>query len=154
MAAQVFAFMLHKDGKADDSAPGAGGRRPEDGARRVARRDRDRRGGRRWTACARRLAAAYPEVWKFAGDALAYPNAEIIRPLLLKVLPKGVRAAAAAHHLRDGPGAGAGGQDGRGLSCRTWWRSTGWTARRSRRCARSSTARPARTSPATSPRAR
>jgi len=28
-------------------------------------------------------------VWKFANQILAYPNAEIIQPLLLKVLPKG-----------------------------------------------------------------
>jgi electron transfer flavoprotein alpha subunit len=88
MAAQVFAFILHKDGKADDSAlelvaaakkivPDAAPIAVAIGA------------GAALDAVCQELAAAYPQVWKFAGEALAYPNAEIIRPLLLKALPKG-----------------------------------------------------------------
>jgi electron transfer flavoprotein alpha subunit len=88
MAAQVFAFILHKDGKADDSAleliaaakkivPDAAPIAIVTGA------------GAALDAVCQELTSAYPQVWKFAGEALAYPNAEIIRPLLLKVLPRG-----------------------------------------------------------------
>lgn len=88
MAAQVFAFILHKDGKADDSAgelavaaqkiaPGAAPTAVVAGA------------GPALNGVCQEVAATYPEVWKFANDALAYPNAEIIRALLLNVLPKG-----------------------------------------------------------------
>jgi len=88
MAAQIFAFILHKDGQADDTAlelvaaaqklaPGAAPIAVVTGA------------GAGLESVCQELTAAYAEVWKFAGDGLAYPNAEIIRVLLLKVLPKG-----------------------------------------------------------------
>ena len=35
------------------------------------------------------LRASYPEVWKLASEALAYPNAEIVRKALIPVLPPG-----------------------------------------------------------------
>jgi electron transfer flavoprotein alpha subunit len=87
MAAQIFAFVLHKDGKADDTAlelvaaaqklaPGAVPTAIVTGA------------GAGLDGVCQELTASYAEVWKFAGDVLAYPNAEIIRMLLLKVLPK------------------------------------------------------------------
>jgi electron transfer flavoprotein alpha subunit len=88
MAAQVFAFIVHKEGKADDSAlelvsaarklfPGAAATAVVTGA------------GTTLDRVCQELTGAYPEVWKFAREALAYPNAEIIRPLLLNILPKG-----------------------------------------------------------------
>jgi electron transfer flavoprotein alpha subunit len=88
MAAQVFAFILHKDGKADDTAmelaaasqkiaPGVVPTAIVTGA------------GPALDGVCQELTACYAEVWKFAGDALAYPNAEVIRMLLLKALPKG-----------------------------------------------------------------
>ncbi len=88
MAAQVFAFILHKDGKADDTAlelavasqkiaPGAAPVAVVTGA------------GAALDGVCQELTASYAEVWKFASDTLAYPNAEIIRMLLLKALPKG-----------------------------------------------------------------
>ncbi len=88
MAAQVFAFVLHRDGKADDSAlelvsaarklfPAAAATAVVTGA------------GAALDPVCQDMAASYAEVWKFANDSLAYPNAEIIRPLLLKTLPKG-----------------------------------------------------------------
>jgi len=88
MAAQVFAFILHKDGKADDSAWElvAAARKIFPDATPVAIVTG---AGAGLDAVCREAAAAYPEVWKFANDTLAYPNAEVIRPLLLKVLPKG-----------------------------------------------------------------
>lgn len=39
-------------------------------------------------ACSQ-AAASFAEVWKFDHAALAYPNAELLRPLLVKVLPAG-----------------------------------------------------------------
>ena len=35
------------------------------------------------------LRASYAEVWKIANEALAYPNAELIRKALVNVLPQG-----------------------------------------------------------------
>jgi electron transfer flavoprotein alpha subunit len=88
MAAQVFAFILHKDGKADDSALelAAAAKKIFPAAAPVAIVTG---AGAGLEAVCREAAASYPEVWKFADDALAYPNAELIRPLLQRVLPKG-----------------------------------------------------------------
>ena len=88
MAAQVFAFIVHKDGAADDSAlelisaarnifPDASPTAILTGA------------GAGLDAVCQAAAASYQQVWKFDQAALTYPNAELIRPLLLKVLPKG-----------------------------------------------------------------
>ena len=88
MAAQVFAFILHKDGKADDSAlelvAAAKKIFPDTPPIAIVTG-----AGAALDAVCQEMAAAYPQVWKFANEVLAYPNAEIIRPLLLKVLPKG-----------------------------------------------------------------
>ena len=88
MAAQVFAFILHKDGKADDTAMelAAAAQKLAPGAAPIAIVTG---AGPSLDGVCQELAAAYAEVWKFAGDSLAYPNAEIIRAALLKVLPKG-----------------------------------------------------------------
>lgn len=88
MAIQVFALIPHAAGKADDAAlellsasramfPGVAPTALVLGA------------GPEQTAVAHEAAAAFPEVWSFSQEALAYPNAELIRPLLLKVLPAG-----------------------------------------------------------------
>jgi electron transfer flavoprotein alpha subunit len=88
MAAQVFAFILHKDGKADDSmlelASAARRLAPEAAPIAIVAGD-----GATLDAVCSEAAAVYPEVWKFAGEALAYPNAEILRPVLQQALPKG-----------------------------------------------------------------
>jgi electron transfer flavoprotein alpha subunit len=88
MAAQVFAFVLHKDGKADDSAQEllSAARKIFPDASPVAIVTG---AGAGLEDVCREAAASCREVWKFANDALAYPNAELIRPLLLKALPKG-----------------------------------------------------------------
>jgi electron transfer flavoprotein alpha subunit len=88
MAAQVFAFILHKDGKADDSAlellTAARTLSPE-----VAPVALVAGHGAGLDAACAEMAAVYPEVWKFAGESLAYPNAETLRVLLQQALPKG-----------------------------------------------------------------
>jgi electron transfer flavoprotein alpha subunit len=88
MATQVFALIPHTTGKADDAAlellsaaktlfPGSAPTALVLGS------------GADLSAVAQEVAAAFPEVWSFNQDSLAYPNAELIRPLLVKVLPAG-----------------------------------------------------------------
>jgi electron transfer flavoprotein alpha subunit len=88
MAAQVFAFILHRDGKADDSMPellaAAKQMFPEAAPTAIVMGS----GAALDSVCAE-AAAAYPQVWKFANEAFAYPNAEVIRPVLVKALPAG-----------------------------------------------------------------
>ncbi|MGB5746610.1 MAG: electron transfer flavoprotein subunit alpha/FixB family protein [Desulfobacterales bacterium] len=87
MAGQVFAYITHKQGKADDTAaelakaagkifPGAAVTAIVTGA------------GAETDAVCNEVAAFYQEVWKFDNEALAYPNAEAIRKLLVNVLPQ------------------------------------------------------------------
>jgi electron transfer flavoprotein alpha subunit len=86
MDAKVFVFVAHKDGQADDSAlellaaagalfPGCTPTALVAGA-----------GPALATVC-QGLATAFAEVWSFDQAALAYPNAELLRPLLVKALP-------------------------------------------------------------------
>jgi len=87
MAGQVFAYITHKQGKADDTAaelakaagkifPGAAATAIVTGA------------GADTDAVCNEAAAFYQEVWKFDSEALAYPNAEAIRKLLVNALPQ------------------------------------------------------------------
>lgn len=86
MAAQVFAYIEHKNGVADDTAlelvsavrnifPDASPAAIVTGS------------GADLDAVCNDLADSYSEVWKFDNEALAYPNAEAIRKLLVAVLP-------------------------------------------------------------------
>ncbi len=86
MAGQLFAYITHKEGVADDSAlelvaaaakifPGAPVTAIVTGS-----------GGNLDTVC-NDMAASYQEVWKFDNAALTYPNAEVIRKLLVSTLP-------------------------------------------------------------------
>ena len=88
MAVNVFALIAHTAGKADDAtlellsaaqamSPGAAPTALVLGA------------GPALKAVALEVAASFSEVWSFDQEALAYPNAELIRPLLTKVLPAG-----------------------------------------------------------------
>ena len=45
------------------------------------------------------LRSAYPEVWKIASDGLAYPNAELVRQAVLKVVPTGSILLLAHNHF-------------------------------------------------------
>lgn len=88
MAPQVFALIAHAAGQVEDSAlelasaaqalfPGAAPTALVLGS------------GPALDAAAQAAAATFPAVWRFDQEALAYPNAELIRPLLAKVLPAG-----------------------------------------------------------------
>jgi len=87
MAQTLFAYILHSGGKIDDTAleliPAA---KKIDADQPVvalvfgddAEVD---------TIC-NELTASYAEVWKIAGPAIGYPNAEIIRGLMTRILPE------------------------------------------------------------------
>jgi electron transfer flavoprotein alpha subunit len=87
MAGQVFAYITHKEGKADDTAlelvKAAGKIYPDASVTAIVTGS-----GADLDAICNEMAASYKEVWKFDNDALAYPNAEAIRKLLVNVLPQ------------------------------------------------------------------
>jgi len=87
MAGQVFAYITHKEGKADDTAlelvKAAGKIYPDAPVTAIVTGS-----GADLDALCNEMTASYKEVWKFDNDALAYPNAEAIRKLLVNVLPQ------------------------------------------------------------------
>jgi electron transfer flavoprotein alpha subunit len=88
MGAQIFAYIAHKSGKLDDSAMEliTAARKIDAGASVTAVVFGDAATA---DAAAAKAAGIYKEVWKVADSALAYPNAELIRPMLAKLLPAG-----------------------------------------------------------------
>jgi electron transfer flavoprotein alpha subunit len=88
MTARIFCYIAHRNGMADDSAAEllAAAKKIDAAAKPTAivvgsGKDVD-------VVCAG-LCASYSEVWKVASDTLAYPNAELIRKALVKVIPQG-----------------------------------------------------------------
>ncbi len=84
--ARIFAYIEHKGGAADDSAAElvAAAKKIDPATSPTAvvtgwGADLD-------TVC-KTLTASYAEVWKIANESLAYPNAELVRQALAKVLP-------------------------------------------------------------------
>jgi electron transfer flavoprotein alpha subunit len=86
MDAKIFVYIAHSDGKADDSAlelvTAAQALFP--GSAPVALV-----AGSGVDAVCQEVGLSFGEVWKFDQAALAYPNAELLRPLLVKALPAG-----------------------------------------------------------------
>ena len=86
--AQIFAYIVHKNGVADDTALELlAAAKKIDAAAPVTAIVTGQ--GAELDAVADAMAKSYDEVWKFAHDALSYPNAEAVRPLLVSVLPAG-----------------------------------------------------------------
>ena len=85
MAQQVFAYIVHKDGVPDDTALEmiAAARKldPDASVAAVVAGN-----GAELDAVCNELAASFPEVWKIDNEVLAYVNAEMLRPLLLRIL--------------------------------------------------------------------
>jgi electron transfer flavoprotein alpha subunit len=86
--ARIFAYIVHEAGVADDSGAelAAAAKAIDPSATLTAivtgvGRDLD-------LVC-EGLQAFYPEIWKISNEALAYPNAELIRKALVKVLSAG-----------------------------------------------------------------
>lgn len=86
MALQIFAYILHKDGAVDDTAlemvAAAGKLDPAASLTAVVV-------GSKTDAVCGSLTASFEEVWKIDNDALSYPNSEVIRGILARVIPKG-----------------------------------------------------------------
>ena len=86
--ARIFAYITHKSGAVDDSAAELlAAARQIDGA--AATTAVVTGWGAELDGVCATLATSYPEVWKVSSEALAYPNAELIRKALVKVLPAG-----------------------------------------------------------------
>jgi electron transfer flavoprotein alpha subunit len=88
MTARIFAYIAHKNGVADDSAAElfAAAKKIDPAAKPVAIAVGS--GAELDTVC-NSLCGLYPEVWKLASESLSYPNAEIVRKALVKVIPQG-----------------------------------------------------------------
>lgn len=86
MAQQLFAYIGHKNGVADDSAlelvTAAGKIYPDASVTAVITGS-----GAELESISNALAASYPEVWKFDNAALAYPNGEVLRNFLVNSIP-------------------------------------------------------------------
>jgi electron transfer flavoprotein alpha subunit len=96
--ARIFAYIAHKGGVADDSAAelAAAARKIDANAPPVAvvtgcGADLD-------SVC-ESLRSSYSEIWKVANQALAYPNAELVRKALVNVLPSGSIVLASHSHF-------------------------------------------------------
>jgi electron transfer flavoprotein alpha subunit len=96
--APIFAYIVHKGGVAADSALelAAAARKIDPAASPTAILTG---WGADLDAASNALGASYPEVWKIANEALAYPNAELIRKALQKVLPSNSIVLVAHEHF-------------------------------------------------------
>ena len=88
MAQTVFSYILHQDGKVDDTALEliSAAKKIASDASVIAIAMGS---GSELEAACNELSASYPEIWKIDDEALSYPNAEIIRGLLSRVIPQG-----------------------------------------------------------------
>lgn len=86
--AQIFAYIVHKEGVLDDSAMelALAAKKIDTDATLTAIVTGD--GATLDQACSA-AAAAYDEVWKIGAPELAYPNAEVVRKALMTLLPNG-----------------------------------------------------------------
>ena len=96
--ARIFAYIAHKGGVAADSALelAAAARKIDPAASPTAILTG---WGADLDAACNALGASYPEVWKIANEALAYPNAELIRKALQRVLPSNSIVLVAHEHF-------------------------------------------------------
>jgi len=85
---RIFAYIVHKNGAADDSAAELAA-----AARKIDAAQSPTAVVTGWgadcDAVCESLRASFGEVWKIANEALAYPNAELVRKALVSVLPSG-----------------------------------------------------------------
>jgi electron transfer flavoprotein alpha subunit len=96
--ARIFAYIAHKAGVPDDSAAElvAAARKIDVNASPTAVVIGS---GTELDAACSAVRASYGETWKIAHEALAYPNAELIRKSLVKVLPPGSILLVAHEHF-------------------------------------------------------
>ncbi len=96
--ARIFCYIVHKAGVPDDSAfeLAAAARKIDPAAAPTAILTG---WGADLDAACKAVAASYSEVWKIANEALSYPNAELVRKVLLKVLPNDSIVLVAHQHF-------------------------------------------------------
>jgi electron transfer flavoprotein alpha subunit len=96
--ARIFAYIAHKGGVADDTAAElAAAARKIDAAASVTAIVTGT-GPQLDVVCAA-VQPSFGEVWKVANEALSYPNAELIRKALVKVVPPGSVVLIAHEHF-------------------------------------------------------
>jgi electron transfer flavoprotein alpha subunit len=96
--ARIFTYIVHNHGVADDTAAQlATAAKQIDGAASPTA-ILTGWGADLETACSA-LRSSYSEIWKIANEALAYPNAELIRQALVGVLPKDSIVLVAHEHF-------------------------------------------------------
>jgi len=87
MAQQVFAYIIHKNGVVDDTAlemiTAAGKLNPDASVIAVVAGS-----GSELDGVCKDVASSFAEVWKIDNEALVYINAEVIRSMLTRILPK------------------------------------------------------------------
>ena len=87
MAQQVFAYIIHKNGVIDDTAlemvTAAGKLNTDASVIAVVAGS-----GTELDGVCKDIASSFAEVWKINNEALAYINAEVIRSMLTRILPK------------------------------------------------------------------
>lgn len=95
---RIFAYILHKNGVVDDSAAElvAAAKKIDPTATPTAIVTGS---GPNVDAVCESLRKTYSEVWKVANEALAYPNAELVRQALVKVVPSGSIVLVAHEHF-------------------------------------------------------
>jgi electron transfer flavoprotein alpha subunit len=98
MTARIFAYVTHNGGVPDDCAAEllAAANRLDPSTSPVAIVSG---AGTELDAVCENLRATYGEVWKLASEDLAYPNAELIRLALVRILPAGSVLLVAHNHL-------------------------------------------------------
>ncbi len=98
MTARIFAYITHKAGAPDDCAAEllAAAKKLDPSSSPTAIVTGT---AAELDAACTSLCGSYPEVWKIANDTLAYPNAELIRQALVKVVPPGSLVLVSHNHF-------------------------------------------------------
>ncbi|HXX15904.1 MAG TPA: electron transfer flavoprotein subunit alpha/FixB family protein [Candidatus Eremiobacteraceae bacterium] len=95
---RIFAYISHKDGVADDTAAEfvTAAKKIDAAAIRIAVVTGC---GMELDKVCKSLAGDYAEIWKVDNQAIAYPNAELIRKVLVDLLPGGGTLLVAHNHF-------------------------------------------------------
>ncbi len=98
MTARIFAYIAHKNGVADDSAAEllAAVKKIDPAAAPMALVTGS---GAELDSVCNSLCASYSQVWKVESASLAFPNAELVRKALVKIVPQGSIVLVAHNHF-------------------------------------------------------
>ena len=98
MAREVFTYIIHKDGVADETAfeliAAAKKLDPDASVTAIVAG-----GGSELDSVCNEVACSFAEVWKIHTPALAYVTAEVLRPMLVRILPKHGIVLVPHHHF-------------------------------------------------------